>query len=179
MKKNYVKNLMTAGLLLGIIVINSCQKTEKSQTGENGKEITVDLKSAVIPTCSGSTTDHVISLDKAKAMIDKYQVAVKNRLVANLYDKGAWVKSLTIPAEYVRMLLAQPNCCSFRIYNGIGDDNMQHIILVGVDKLDRDILYTSFNSFANTNASPLPPGMILDELKPCPDICIGNYTTGP
>jgi hypothetical protein len=179
MKQNYVKSLMAVSLVLVLFAINSCQKSEKSQTSENGKEITMDLKGAVITTCSGSTTDHVISLASAKAMIDKYQVAVKNRTVASLYDKGQWVTSETFPAEYVRMLLAQPNCCSFRVYNGIGSDNMQHIILVGVDKLGRDIIYSSYNILANTNGDVLPPGMILNAGIPCPAACPGNYQTGP
>jgi hypothetical protein len=178
MKQNYVKSLMAAGLFLGVLVINSCQKSEETKAGETGKSAT-GATATVVPTCSGSITNHVISLASAKAMIDKYQVAVKNRAVAGIYDRGGWVRSETFPAEYVRMVLAQPNCCSFRIYNGIGDDNMQHTILVGVDKQGRDILFSSYNALANTNADPPPPGMILNAAVPCPNFCFGNYTTGP
>jgi hypothetical protein len=189
MKQNPQKFFWAIGLSFGLALITNCQKKEETQTEEPNKvAANISSAAAAVITCSGSAVNHIITFAEAKRMIDAYQNAVKNRAVASIYDAGGWVKSETYAAEYVRMLLAQPNCCSFRVYNGIGSDNMQHCILVGVDKLGRDILFTTANPLASANSpniasgtagDPPPPPMILNAALPCPSVCPGTYLTGP
>jgi hypothetical protein len=170
-------------LLVATIVLGSCQKqSAQNETASNplnarSSEFKTETDGATV--CSGTGLNHFISLGEAKKMIDRYQIAVRNRTAAAIYNEGVWVNAETYSGDAIQKILSQPGCCKFRIYNGIGDDKMQHLIIVGTNPAGEDILYRSSLAIgtASTNAGDDPPPLIVNTGMPCPVVCGGTYIT--
>lgn len=75
------------------------------------------------------TTQHRISLDEAVELTQRYRKAAPASEHGGLFD-----------ARQVRDLLSQEDCVGFRYYHGLESDGTYHIVLVGVNSKNEDIV---------------------------------------
>lgn len=125
--------------------------------------------------CNSPSSSHNISYATAKQLINNYQDAVKvPGKLCQLYGQGGYVLCETFPASAIRDLLNQNNVCALRIYNGLGADNRQHLVLVGVNSNNYDTLAAS-----QPGVGPAVAGFTAGGFKEiggaCPLICFGCY----
>jgi hypothetical protein len=182
MKKKLYRNTAFLSLLCALTVLfTKCQKksdepgSKNQQTTESSlatsKNNPADVASAL---CTPTGSNHYITKDVAKKMIDKYQEAVRRGTVSSTVTTAGWTNAETFTGNDVRRLLAQPNCCNFRIYYGLGvTDNRMHAILVGTAPGGYDLF--SYSPTVTAAAATEPPPIIIEAALPCPQICIGVY----
>src|SRR5438046_166391 len=108
-----------------------------------------------------------ISLEEAKKMIALYRNE-KDKLQNGDY-KGRQILpfSETFDGSQFPTLLDKPGIVGLRMYYGMKDDLTIHLIIVGVDKNNDDVI----NRNQNTTKSLDDNDMILEEGLTCPPIC--------
>jgi hypothetical protein len=179
----FTKTRQVCYLLIFSILLGSCQKqasqNENSTNPLFARAADYRTETDGATECTGTGLNHFISLGAAIKMIDRYQLAVRNGTAAIIYNEAVWVNAETYSGDAIQKILSQPGCCKFRIYNGIGDDKMQHLIIVGTNPAGEDVLYRSLRpaGTANTNAGDDPPPLIVNTGMPCPVVCGGTYIT--
>ncbi len=183
------KNLKQITFCLGLAIMVSlvaCKRNQLNETNDVQAEATelraraenARLSTDLPPTCGVSSVNHFITLQYAYQLVDNYRIAsrIPGR-VCQLFDRGGWVLAETFPATVIQAILNQPGICSFRVYNGLDTDSRQHIVIVGVDQLGRDVL--SRNQTSNGIVPDDPEtGLIVEMGAPCPQACEGVYTGG-
>lgn len=130
--------------------------------------------------CNSPAAQHSISLDTALRFIRNYQNAIRiPGKLCQLYERAAHiVKAETFPATIIKAILNQPNVCALRIYNGLGDDNMQHLVIVGVNSNGYDVISASKvpnQAAMNAGAVGATAGLICEMGTPCPYVCNGVF----
>lgn len=177
-----------------VLFTHSCKRntiqeeTETKSAGNTANTAMRLVNNAVEPTtsaCGVSSTNHFISLQYARQLVNNYQIASRTPgRVCQLFDQGGWVLSETFPAAVIQAILSQPGCCRFRIYNGIDTDKRLHLVIVGVNSMGRDVLRSTLTGPAASNTNePLPDNpddlnLIVEMGVPCPQACDGNYNGG-
>ena len=164
--------------LLGLVCCLGC-KREVAAASAKAIVLTkaLDMSSVSLEDyCNSPAAQHAISLDTALKLIKNYQNAIKiPGKLCQLYERAAHiVKAETFPATIIKAILNQANVCALRIYNGLGDDNMQHLVIVGVNSNGYDVI--SANQAAmNVSAAGPTAGLICEMGTPCPYICNGVF----
>jgi hypothetical protein len=165
-------------VLVGLACCLGCKREVAAVSAEG----TVLSKAVDVPGvniddyCNSPAAQHSISLDTALQLIRNYQNAIRiPGKLCQLYDRAAHiVKAETFPATIIKAILNQPNVCALRIYNGLGTDNMQHLVIVGVNSNGYDVI--SANQAAmNVSAAGPTAGLICEMGTPCPYVCNGVY----
>ncbi len=103
--------------------------------------------------------NNFISLSEAREYTKKFRDNLPNMLTENFQDALSYCE--TFDAEAVRAILNQDGCLSFRVYNGLNNNNEVCSILVGVDENFEDIL-NGENS------------LLVNRGKKCPTFCPVN-----
>ncbi len=96
--------------------------------------------------------NHEIALDKAVKYIHNY----KSKRTAPEIDGGFLSKDI------FQKILSQKGCIGLRYYYAKTDSGASTIVLVGVDSTGNDIV----------------PGVLAEEIKPCPPFCYGPSLLG-
>lgn len=164
--------------LVGLACFLGCKRevasTHPSNAALAGREsIAVAVDSN---TCnSGPASDHHISKATALQLINKYQnaITIPGKL-CQLYSQGGYVQSETFSAAAIRELLSQSDVCAVRIYNGVGTDNRQRLILAGVNSNGFDVLGAYQQGLRAINIGAIPE-QLYETGIPCPKVCNGSY----
>jgi hypothetical protein len=164
--------------LVGLACCLGCKREATATPASNaalpGPEImavTLDSNACT----SGPASDHHITQATALQMINKYQnaITIPGKL-CQLYSQGGYVQSETFSAAAIRELLSQNDVCAVRIYNGVGTDNRQHLILAGVNSNGFDIL-GAYQQGARAINIGNTAQRLYEAGIPCPKICNGSY----
>jgi hypothetical protein len=119
---------------------------------------------------------HFISLQYAYQLIHKFQETSKTPgALCDIMGENGWVYFESFPAEAISRILTQRGCCKFRVYNGLGEDNRLHFVMVGVNEYGFDYLKCNERSESNDsckNINDLP--LIVEMGAPCPEACSGG-----
>ena len=84
--------------------------------------------------------NHFIPLDQAKKMTKLYRQQKENILADEFKGKDILSFSETFDAESFRTVLSKPGCTKLRTYFGMSDDLKVHVITVGVNANDEEML---------------------------------------
>jgi hypothetical protein len=103
---------------------------------------------------------HSISLDQAVTMTTKYRNEKDKALTTDYQGILSICESFDRSA--IDTLLAETDCTKLRVYFGMDDNAKIHVIIVGVDTNDKDILPPVS---ATTNGEIVETGLI------CPPAC--------
>ena len=104
--------------------------------------------------------NHSISLKKAIDLTTKYRND-KEKAVAPGYENMLSL-SETFDRAAIDFLLSQKECVKFRVYFGLDAEEKMHVIMVGGDEGDNDILPDDPN---------VESGMIVECGVQCPPLC--------
>ena len=105
---------------------------------------------------------NTISLDTAKKWTKKW------RQKESKYNKYHECKAFNIPKIDLQEVLAEKGVASIRAYLGVDDNNVEKLMIVGVDENGKDMISTTKDSSLK---SVQDDGGIYDFVKPCPVIC--------
>jgi hypothetical protein len=182
MRYQRLKKSICFVLLLGLACCISCKRDVAALPAE-GTVLTkaIDMSRVSLEDyCNSPAAQHSISLDTALQLIKNYQNAIKiPGKLCQLYRQAAHiVKAETFPATIIQAILNQPNVCALRIYNGLGSDNMQHLVIVGVNSNGYDVISASQEpnqAAMNAGAAGATAGLICEMGTPCPYVCNGVF----
>jgi hypothetical protein len=121
----------------------------------------------------GDGSKHYISLDVAKKMTKKYRDD-KGKIIKDEYkDKNILPICETFERGAFDTLLAQPGCVGVRAYYSMDDDKNVHLIIVGVNEKNEDILPAPAPTSDTFAAGSLSDGggEILENASRCPSEC--------
>lgn len=107
---------------------------------------------------------HLITLQQAKDMVQRYRREKKSILSGNYRGKEILVDCETFPREAIEKILNQSSCAYLRAYYGMNVNNALHLVLVGADKDGNDLLPDGEQA-----SEEEPP--IVDEGQACPPNC--------
>lgn len=111
---------------------------------------------------------HFISLPQATALTARYR-AYREAILADLYQgQNILPLSETFDRQAFDFVLAQPGCSAIRAYYGMDEDYRVHLVVVGVDAEDRDILPVA--TLRRTDEEEEETG-IIDRSIRCPEFC--------
>ncbi len=119
------------------------------------------------------STKHSISLDQAKKMTKKFRED-KGKVVKDEYHGKHIIPTCeTFERAAFEELLKQPGCVGVRAYYGMDDDKKVHLIFVGVNDQNQDILPLSEVTAAKLapDAAVMDSGVIVENGTRCPDDC--------
>ena len=103
---------------------------------------------------------NTITLQTAKKWAKKW------RKEEGTYNEHQRCRAFNIPKIDLQEVLAEEGVESIRAYLGVNDDNVEKLMIVGVDKNNKDMIST-----IKPNELGAPGDDIYDMTKPCPDIC--------
>ncbi len=111
-----------------------------------------------------SSQEHPISLEEAVAMTTAFRENNQALLKPEFQDKATLPFSETFNREVFDDLLAQAGCEGIRFYYGLDTDSKVHLVAVGVNADNEDIIAAS--------TAPLPADSLLFENGiRCPTEC--------
>ena len=122
---------------------------------------------------STTNSKHFITLDKAKKMTKKFR-GDKRRVVKDEYHgKGILPTCETFERGAFDVLLAQPGCVGVRCYYAMDDEMKVHLVIVGVNGKDEDILPAQTDSLSKELSidATETQAVILDNSIRCPVEC--------
>ncbi len=110
---------------------------------------------------------HFITLERAQQMTSLYRRERENVLQPEHKDKNILPIAETFDRAAFDAVLAKEGCASIRIYYGMDDALKLHALIVGADKMGKDIIAAT------------QPGLVLDgegddiieDGQRCPDEC--------
>lgn len=91
-----------------------------------------------------SSSGSVITITEAQKYVSAFRVKFPSE-----------IKGVFAGKDQINKILQQTDCIGIRMYYGIDDDSKMNLVLVGVDKYQKD----------------MTDGVILDRLSPCPHEC--------
>ncbi|MGK0449093.1 MAG: hypothetical protein ACJA2M_002896, partial [Polaribacter sp.] len=83
------------------------------------------------------------------------------RNVEGTYNKHHECKAFNIPKIDLQEVLAEVGVASVRAYLGVDDNNVEKLMIVGVDANNKDMITVAYDG----------DGDIYDFTDPCPDLC--------
>ncbi len=104
---------------------------------------------------------NTISLDTAKKWTKKW------RQKESTYNKYHECKAFNIPKIDLQEVLAEKGVASIRAYLGVDENNVEKLMIVGVDEKGKDMITTSDDLALKGNQN----GDIFDFIEPCPVSC--------
>lgn len=116
-------------------------------------------------------TKHSITLEQAKKMTKKFRDDKKLVIKDEYHGKHIVPTCETFERMAFDELLRQPGCVSVRAYYGMDDDKKLHLIFVGVNDKNEDILPAPSANIAQDAASLEGDGVILENGARCPTEC--------
>lgn len=122
---------------------------------------------------NGLTTNHRISLARAKEMINIYQNSKDRILNSDARGKEILPDHETFGREAIEALIAQPQFQGLRIYYSMDEEQKIHAILVAVDSEGHNPITknTEARPTENSSSDPDDDEVILEEALRCPPVC--------
>ena len=117
---------------------------------------------------------HFISLDKAKKMTALYRKEKDNVVTKEHQEKKTLPLCETFDAEPFRIVLNKPGCVGIRIYYSMDDEKKIHLIIVGVNDKDEDILpdaQSTTNVLSDATTNTTTDQTIIEDGIVCPPVC--------
>ena len=114
---------------------------------------------------------HFISLDKAKKMTALYRKEKDNVVTKEHQEKKTLPLCETFDAEPFRIVLNKPGCLGIRIYYSMDDEKKIHLIIVGVNDKDEDILPDEQSTTNVLSDTATTNQTIIEDGQACPPIC--------
>lgn len=111
-----------------------------------------------------SSTNHFISLAKAKEMTAKFRAEKENILLSEFRNLNILSICETFDRSAFDTVLAETGCVSVRVYFGMTPEMKIRLIIVGVNDKNQDILPSGEAALAEA-------GNIVEEGQPCPPFC--------
>ncbi|HEX6332845.1 MAG TPA: hypothetical protein VFZ78_01385 [Flavisolibacter sp.] len=105
---------------------------------------------------------HYITLREAATMTTNYLEKREAILDDQYQGRDILAKHETFDATTVRTILDQDGCAGFRVYFGMDTDSKVHVILVGVNEANEDMLPADMDA---------PNTQIAEKAMRCPVIC--------
>lgn len=113
---------------------------------------------------------HFISLDEAKKMTKKFREEKKKVVKDEYKDKDILPICETFERSAFDSLLAQPGCVSVRAYYSMDDALKIHLVVVGVNEKNEDMLPSEVSTDVMRTASG-DNSVILENAYRCPSEC--------
>lgn len=113
---------------------------------------------------SFSAMTHFITLAKAIDLTTQYRNKNEELLKPLYQQKQILPLSETFNREAIEKLLSQPGCEGIRCYYGMDEDNRLHLVLVGANAQNQDMLPSGGVNIQTENA-------ILENSARCPTDC--------
>lgn len=160
------------------LVVVSCKREDTYPVNEKyAGKLSAASQSLSATGCKNEDVErHFISLQYAYQLIRKFQETSKTPgALCDIMGENGWVYFESFPAEAISRILAQKGCCKFRVYNGLGEDNRLHFVMIGVNEYGFDYLKCNENRESNDsckNINDLP--LIVEMGAPCPEACSGG-----
>lgn len=121
---------------------------------------------------------HSISLDQAKKMTAKYREEKKKVLKEDYGKSDILPISETFDRAAFDQLLAQPGCVSIRAYYGMDEENLVHLIVVGVNEKGEDMLPTESAAARSGSSTETTSYLLVENATRCPPTCPPPVTGG-
>jgi hypothetical protein len=120
-----------------------------------------------------STSKHSISLDRAKLLTANYRKNKKKILRDEYHNKPTLPLCETFDRDAFDELLARPDCVAVRFYYGMDDDMNVHLVFVGVDENNADIVPQQTTSEMTLMAAGTIEDypQVYDTSTKCPPVC--------
>jgi len=115
--------------------------------------------------------NHSITLSRAIQMTTLFRENREEILGEAFRGKNILPYSETFDRAAFDALLAQPGCVSIRIYYGMDEDLKVHVISVGVDENNVDLLPSSGTIYRLASLEEEPTDAIVEVGKRCPEDC--------
>lgn len=126
---------------------------------------------------------HLISLDTAKKMTAKFRESKKGLVSDTFRGKDPLPICETFDRAAFDQILAQPGCVGVRAYYGMDDTNGVHLIFVGVNEKDEDMIeeqntatLSKSAASATTASSTTGGGVVVENGTRCPTSCPPSST---
>lgn len=126
---------------------------------------------------TSTKSKHFISLDQAKKMTKKFRGEKKKLVKDEHHAKEPLPVCETFERAGFDALLAQPGCVAVRCYYSMDDEMKVHLVIVGVNEKDEDIIPNQSSSVSSKtmSLSSLDGGqteaVILENANRCPTQC--------
>ncbi|MCH7575298.1 MAG: hypothetical protein IIA59_09255 [Candidatus Marinimicrobia bacterium] len=158
MKRKY--GVLAAGLVLGLIVVNSCEVSTMSSDQERDPALFSFTAIQVDPTAMFSgQEDHVIISSTAHEMITRYDKNFVN-------EPNGWF----FARDAMLALLAQDGVVGLRIYHALKEDGSYSQVIFGVTSDGNDVdVDGGLGKLMGAHEI-----VILDVALPCPPFCGGG-----
>lgn len=114
---------------------------------------------------------HSISLEQAKKMTKKFRDDKRKVVKDEFHGKHILPTCETFERAGFDELLKQPGCVGVRAYYAMDDDKKVHLIFVGVNSSNEDILPTISAGIAQDAARLEGQGLLLENGTRCPSDC--------
>ena len=111
--------------------------------------------------------NHFISLEEATQMTRLYREKKELILKDEFQGKNVLAFNETFDRTAFDSVLKQEGCVGLRIYFGMKEDTTMHVIIVGVNDRNEDII----PSTVLTNTTVDSDSEIIEEGQRCPDYC--------
>jgi hypothetical protein len=116
-----------------------------------------------------NSSNHDISLDKAREMIAMYRREMDRILREEYRDQDILPYNETFDKEAIRRVIDQDGCTTLRIYYSMDEEKRLHAIVVASDRNNKDIVPGPLSG--SLTEPPTGIGIILEEATRCPPDC--------
>ena len=122
---------------------------------------------------------HLISIDQAKKLTSQFRENKKALISDSYRSKDPLPICETFDRSAFDQILAQPGCVGVRAYYGMDDNGGVHLIFVGVNEKNEDMIEQT-DSFmrktAETATSSSSTGLLVENGTKCPTDCPPSST---
>jgi hypothetical protein len=117
------------------------------------------------------STKHLISLDQAKKMTKKFREDKRQIVKDEFHGKHIIPTCETFERDAFDQILKQSGCVGVRAYYAMDDDKKLHLIFVGVNSKNEDILPPVSTGIAQDAAQLEGIGVVVENGTRCPADC--------